>query len=322
MGRYKPALSTRIVESLEWLQFAEKQTLVLPPQQRFVSPKSRDLYWAGVAKYRFDAVKDESGLDAATARVTRRIQEHVPFGRSLTLEEAVERVVYTAGASSPGHWYLRWGQTKGEVLRNPDFLNYLTETIEAAPRRGFPRPWYTASLKDELRPMKDGAVKPARLFMPVDLVLLVAQVMVWGDFNDHFVSTTFCGGLGGGTFHGRWDATARRLNKHPLLGETDGQRYDTTQSARLREAVYKVRGDCCEGHPLLGLLLAAAVTPYVAMPDGRLVSLGGGNTSGGFNTLVDNSILSMIAIEYSSDKMGVNEGQIEYVVTGDRKSVV
>lgn len=270
-------------------------------------------------KYKSVGLKPEvrPRLQRAAELVIHRLSRKLGQCRSLTLEEAIDRVVHTAGSSAPGHWYLRWGQTKGEVLRNPEFVPYLRETIEKAPIRGFPRPWYTASLKDELRPLKDGAVKSARVFMPVDLVLLVAQVMVWGDFNDRFVTTVHEGSLGGGHLHGAWDGLCRRLRKHDLFGESDAHQYDTSQDAELREWVYRVRAALCEEHPLTGLLEVLAVNPRVALPDGSLWVLPGGNASGGFSTLTDNTILSMIVLHYVRLSLGVLEGDVEEAEQGD-----
>lgn len=302
-----------------WKKFASKRGVSLPQPTRFISPKSRELYELGVRKYQSEELRDEVRplLKQAVALVKHKLGQALGVCRSMSMEEAIDRVVHTAGSSAPGHWYLRWGQTKGEVLRNPEFVTYLADVLENAPTRGFPRPWYTASLKDELRPLKDGVVKPARVFMPVDLVLLVAQVMVWGDFNDKFVSTWSEGSLGGGHLHGSWDRLGKELRAHPMCGETDAHGYDTRQCAELREAVYEVRRGCVEDHPLRGQLETLAVNPRVVTPDGTLWVLPGGNCSGQFNTLSDNSILSCIVVHYVRLVLRVCEYALAFKACGD-----
>lgn len=315
--KYKPALSSRLKYNHVWARFCHAEGISLAPK-RGVGRKNVNLYTEGL--FKFQARPTEIRIDAMNAAmdaVERRLREEVGMSRSLTFDEAVDRIIVKTGASSVNSRWNKYGQTKRDVLSCPEALALIREELH--PEKLAEVGLFTMSLKDELRDLVDGEPKDARVFMPVDLTLLVATVMVHGDFNDRFVDAHFEGSLGGSFFHGNADRLARRLLKHPYFGKGDAHKYDTSQNSLLRECVYAVRERLIERHGLMETVRRCLCHPRLVLPNGQIWQVNGGNPSGSFNTLVDNSILTLLMLAYCvyRYKGYVDWELIEEIVTGD-----
>lgn len=315
--RYRPALSSRLEYCQEWVKFCHLKNINVVPQRR-IARKNVDLYSEGLFKFRSREVAIEpEAFNAAVSHVQRLLRNNVGMSRVLSFEEAVERVIAKTGMSAANARWNKYGQTKREVLTNPEALAKIRQELhpDALASVGL----FTMSLKDELREVVDGNVKDARVFMPVDLTLLIATIMCYGDFNDRFVDASFEGSLGGSFLHGNADALVNRLQKHPFFGEGDAHKYDTTQNALLREAVYSIRDSLSPQMELRGTVRQCLCYPRFVLPNGQVWQVNGGNPSGSFNTLVDNSILTLIVLAYCMHRHYgyIPVGLLEEIVTGD-----
>lgn len=256
-------------------------------------------------------------LETARRAVQKLLSSEIGFSRAMSFEEAVSRILLRSGKSSAGFYWNKYGQTKGEVLSNPLALEELRKSLnhEYLCRNGV----FTMSLKDELRDFEMGEPKDARVFMPVDLVLLIATVMCYGKFNDKYVDAQFEGGLGGSFLTGG----AQWLSEHlscgvDLNGEGDAHKYDSRQNSFLRQVVYSIRAELTEDTALKATVNLLHVYPRFHLPDGSVWRVTG-NPSGTFDTLVMNSILTLLVICYAEARMfgTVDWERVRRLVTGD-----
>jgi hypothetical protein len=265
---------------------------------RGISRKYPDLYLNSLSRYAGRPLDiDPVAWNKAYHHVRRSLRENVGYSTGFTFEEAVERILRNTRGSSAGFEWNKYGQTKGEVLTNPEALAALRarlDNLDELESRGM----FTLSLKDELRDEVDGVPKDARLFFPCELALLVATVMVFGRWNDQFSSTFFEGCMGGTFLRGGTDRLVRHL-RFARLGEGDAHKFDSKQVFLLRQLVYGLRGELVEHGELYGTVVRVLLNPKVHAPQGFLFQLRGTNPSGGYNTKVDNSILSMFVLRYS-----------------------
>lgn len=315
--RYRPALSSRLEYCQEWVRFCHLKNIDVKPRRR-IARKNIDLYGEGLFKFRSRDVRiDPEAFNAAVSHVQRLLRSNVGMSRVLSFEEAVERVIAKTGMSAANARWNKYGQTKREVLTNPEALAKIREELH--PDTLASVGLFTMSLKDELRDVVDGNPKDARVFMPVDLTLLIATIMCYGDFNDRFVDASFEGSLGGSFLHGNADTLVNRLRKHPFFGEGDAHKYDTTQNALLREAVYFIRDSLVPQSELRGTVRQCLCYPRFVLPNGQVWQVNGGNPSGSFNTLVDNSILTLIVLAYCLYRYYgfIPVELLEDIVTGD-----
>jgi len=301
-----------------WASFLAKEGIDSPEPTRGISVKKRELYEKGVAKFFNRPFSiDLEVFEAARRFVQDMLRSEVGSCSPLSMEEAIERILLHAGSSASGPRWNKWGQTKREVLTNAEALEELRKMLE--PQQLLVDSYFTLSLKDELRDIVEGKAKDARVFLPVSLPLLVATVMVYGRWNDRFVDSEFWGSMGQGFLRGGTDRLVTRLEKHPLCGEGDAQKFDTSQNPFMREVVYGLRNEFV-WHELRAVVTFLMIWPRVMLPDGHLWELPGGNPSGSFNTLVDNSILTLLVLVYAFIRcLGrlPNPREIEAIVTGD-----
>lgn len=181
------------------------------------------------------------------------------------------------------------------------------------------RAYFTLSLKDELRDEEDGVPKKARLFFPCELSFLIATVMVFGRWNDKFNDTFFEGCMGGTFLRGGADRLVRHLKKHKRFGEGDAHKFDSKQRQLLRQLVYGLRSELVETCELSATVVRVLLSPKVHTPHGYLFQLFGQNPSGGYNTKIDNSILSMFVLRYCFYRAFPNasDAEIASMVEGD-----
>lgn len=289
----------------------------MKPQRR-VARKNIDLYSEGLFKFQARPTSiDAVALSDAVSHVSRLLRTHVGMSRVLSFEEAADRVIAKTGMSAANARWNKYGTTKREVLENPEALDKIRQELH--PSRLAAVGLFTMSLKDELREVVDGIPKDARVFMPVDLTLLIATIMCYGDFNDRFVDASFDGSLGGSFLHGNADALVKRLLKHKFFGKGDAHKYDTTQNALLREVVYAIRDALTADSELRATVRACLCYPRFVLPNGQVWQVSGGNPSGSFNTLVDNSILTLLVLAYCMHRhYGFIDAELlEEIVTGD-----
>nr|WMX25359.1 polyprotein [Watermelon mosaic virus] len=176
---------------------------------------------------------------------------------------------------------------------------------------------WNGSLKAELRPIEKVQANKTRTFTaaPID-TLLGAKVCV-DDFNNQFYSFHLkCPWTVGMTkFYGGWDKLMRSLPDGWTYCHADGSQFDSSLTPLLLNAVLSIR--CCfmedwwVGKEMLENLYAEIVYTPILAPDGTIFKKFRGNNSGQPSTVVDNTLMVVIAMYYSCCKQGWSEKDIE-----------
>nr|AMY62772.1 polyprotein [Watermelon mosaic virus] len=176
---------------------------------------------------------------------------------------------------------------------------------------------WNGSLKAELRPIEKVQANKTRTFTaaPID-TLLGAKVCV-DDFNNQFYSFNLkCPWTVGMTkFYGGWDKLMRSLPDGWTYCHADGSQFDSSLTPLLLNAVLSIR--CCfmedwwVGREMLENLYAEIVYTPILAPDGTIFKKFRGNNSGQPSTVVDNTLMVVIAMYYSCCKQGWSEQDIE-----------
>lgn len=313
--RYKKTLKTRVFVNQWWQSFCPT---TIENLSRGISWKYPDRYYEGLQEFqRRDVCIDLHAWNKALFSVRRKLREEVGFSTGFSFDEAVKRILYSSRGSSPGFEWNKFGSTKGDVLTNEEALLKLKQRLED-PNLFETKAIFTMSLKDELRDKAAGKPKKARVFFPCELALILATVMVYGRWNDRYVNTFFDGSLGGGFLNGGTERLMEHLSEG-LYGDGDAHKFDSKQQEILRNAVYGLRDELVSSHPLKPVVKRLLCRPRVCTPEGQLFQLPGGNPSGSFNTLIDNSILTLIVLAYCFFRKFPN-GSLQdfyHMVTGD-----
>jgi hypothetical protein len=296
--------------------FCLSRGITIPDVPYGVSVKDNgDVYYSALVKFAHSIDVPATTLWRKAVDRTRQVViNHTgrTFFRQMTIDEACARVAAKAGSSTPGYLYNKFGRTKREALQHPDFRKLVEWYVEHP--SSCLRLYYTASLKDERRAIRDGAVRDARLFMPVDLILLVLDVMVYGDFCDAFVDS---GVTSRGLFiyRGADDLVKKLGGPEETAYSDDASHFDASHNSLSQRAWVRVVKDLVPDSPLKRVLDEIQLKPRVVMPDGRVYELPGGNPSGGFKTFVKNTVVSMVNIEHAFLREGIPRQR--YDATGD-----
>nr|BDC17099.1 polyprotein [East Asian Passiflora virus] len=175
---------------------------------------------------------------------------------------------------------------------------------------------WNGSLKAELRPNEKVLANKTRTFTaaPID-TLLGAKVCV-DDFNNQFYNMNLaCPWTVGMTkFYGGWDKLMRSLPDGWLYCHADGSQFDSSLTPLLLNAVLDIRRffmeDWWVGQEMLENLYAEIVYTPILAPDGTVFKKFRGNNSGQPSTVVDNTLMVVIAVYYSCYKQGWDEDEI------------
>nr|QPJ58778.1 polyprotein [Passionfruit Vietnam virus] len=176
---------------------------------------------------------------------------------------------------------------------------------------------WNGSLKAELRPIEKVEANKTRTFTaaPID-TLLGAKVCV-DDFNNQFYSLHLqCPWTVGMTkFYGGWDKLMRSLPDGWLYCHADGSQFDSSLTPLLLNAVLDIRTFFMEdwwiGQEMLSNLYAEIVYTPILAPDGTIFKKFRGNNSGQPSTVVDNTLMVVIAVYYSCHKQGWSDDEIQ-----------
>nr|BAM28734.1 polyprotein [East Asian Passiflora virus] len=176
---------------------------------------------------------------------------------------------------------------------------------------------WNGSLKAELRPKEKVQANKTRTFTaaPID-TLLGAKVCV-DDFNNQFYSLNLaCPWTVGMTkFYGGWDKLMRSLPDGWLYCHADGSQFDSSLTPLLLNAVLDIRRFFMEewwvGQEMLENLYAEIVYTPILAPDGTIFKKFRGNNSGQPSTVVDNTLMVVLAMYYSCYKQGWTEDDLE-----------
>ncbi|AAM19343.1 polyprotein [Cocksfoot streak virus] len=186
---------------------------------------------------------------------------------------------------------------------------------------------WNASLKAEIRPMEKVSLNKTRTFTAAPLETLLAGKVCVDDFNNWFYTKhTECPWtVGISKFYGGWNEMLTRLPDNWIYCDADGTRFDSSLSPYLINAVLEIRLSCMEnwdiGEKMLENLYTEIVYTPILTPDGSVVKKFKGNNSGQPSTVVDNSLMVLIAMTYTLRKLGVTKEKqdsvIKFFINGD-----
>jgi len=186
---------------------------------------------------------------------------------------------------------------------------------------------WNGSLKAELRSKEKVEANKTRVFTAAPLDTLLAGKGCVDDFNNQFYAAHLKGPwtVGITKFFGRWNDFLSELPPGWDYFDADGSRFDSSLTPFLLNAVLNIRKkfmiNWAFGQRCLENLYTEIIYTPIATPDGSVVKKMRGNNSGQPSTVVDNTIMVIIAMQYAISKAEFPAGrlrdQIRYFANGD-----
>nr|YP_002539450.1 NIb [Pepper veinal mottle virus] len=171
---------------------------------------------------------------------------------------------------------------------------------------------WNGSIKAELRPMEKVQANKTRTFTAAPIDTLLAGKVCVDDFNNQFYSkhTIAPWSVGISKFSGGWDKLLRKLPDGWIYCSADGSRFDSSLTPYLINAVAQIRLAFMEkwdiGEQMIKNLYAEIIYTPILTADGTIVKKFKGNNSGQPSTVVDNTLMVLIAMRYSLRRLGMN----------------
>lgn len=267
---------------------------------------SMDSVYLNVAKYQRSQPSnyDPNAWRKAVDTTLSYLQMACHNPREITFEEALQ--VFPKPTSA-GVTMSKWGHSKKEVLENPEAVEHM-RLFDINPtyrtlQRGVP--------KEEIRPMGKVLQNLNRSILVVGMDHMVTGFRLWWDMNrmivDYWYQEQFPIKFGFTPFYGGW-----HLLTMPLIGRPsnsyDVSLRDSSLSRLHFEAILKVRLSLMVNHD--AKFKSRACGSYgdstfglITMPDGYIFEKDTGNSTGGHNTISDNSIGSLLEVCYVFHKL-------------------
>nr|ASU06681.1 polyprotein [Potato virus Y] len=186
---------------------------------------------------------------------------------------------------------------------------------------------WNGSLKAELRCKEKILANKTRTFTAAPLDTLLGGKVCVDDFNNQFYSKNIecCWTVGMTKFYGGWDKLLRRLPENWVYCDADGSQFDSSLTPYLINAVLTIRSTYMEdwdvGLQMLRNLYTEIVYTPISTPDGTIVKKFRGNNSGQPSTVVDNSLMVVLAMHYALIKECIEFEEIDstcvFFVNGD-----
>nr|YP_001718530.1 NIb protein [Banana bract mosaic virus] len=176
---------------------------------------------------------------------------------------------------------------------------------------------WNGSLKAELRPNEKNELNKTRVFTAAPLDTLLGGKVCVDDFNNLFYDKHIeCPWTVGMTkFYTGWDQLLRKLPDGWVYCDADGSQFDSSLSPYLINSILRLRlefaEDWDEGKQMLRNLYTEIVYTPILVPDGTVVKKFKGNNSGQPSTVVDNTLMVVLAMHYSLIKEGWNHDDIK-----------
>nr|YP_006401488.1 NIb protein [Pepper severe mosaic virus] len=186
---------------------------------------------------------------------------------------------------------------------------------------------WNGSLKAELRCKEKILANKTRTFTAAPLDTLLGGKVCVDDFNNQFYSKNIecCWTVGMTKFYGGWDKLLRKLPDGWTYCDADGSQFDSSLTPYLINAVLTIRTFYMEdwdiGLQMLKNLYTEIVYTPISTPDGTIVKKFRGNNSGQPSTVVDNSLMVVLAMHYAFVKEAIPfehfENYCVFFVNGD-----
>nr|QCI56995.1 polyprotein [Bean yellow mosaic virus] len=170
---------------------------------------------------------------------------------------------------------------------------------------------WNGSLKAELRPQGKGLLNKTRSFTAAPIDTLLAGKVCVDDFNNKFYSLhlKIPSTVGITKFYGGWDRLLESLPDGWIYCDADGSQFDSSLTPYLINAVLDMRLSFMEdwdlGEQMLKNLYTEIVYTPILTPDGTIVKKFKGNNSGQPSTVVDNTLMVIMAVYYAAEKLGI-----------------
>nr|AGV40206.2 polyprotein [Bean yellow mosaic virus] len=170
---------------------------------------------------------------------------------------------------------------------------------------------WNGSLKAELRPQEKVLANKTRSFTAAPIDTLLAGKVCVDDFNNKFYSLhlKIPSTVGITKFYGGWDRLLDSLPDGWVYCDADGSQFDSSLTPYLLNAVLEMRLRLMEewdlGEQMLKNLYTEIVYTPILTPDGTIVKEGKGNNRGQPFTVVDNTVMGLMAVYYPAKKLGI-----------------
>ncbi|QZH54995.1 polyprotein [Scorzonera virus A] len=203
------------------------------------------------------------------------------------------------------------------------------KTLEASCERLYTGKFgvWTGSLKAELRPLEKVEANKTRVFTAAPLDTLLSGKVCVDDFNTKFYGLNIKAPwtVGMTKFFGGWNELLESLPDNWVYCDADGSQFDSSLTPYLLNAVLNIRLDFMEdwelGKQMLKNLYTEITYTAISTPDSTIVKKFKGNNSGQPSTVVDNTLMVILAMKYTLLKNGVKHEQqnamCRYFVNGD-----
>nr|QED45238.1 polyprotein [Onion yellow dwarf virus] len=186
---------------------------------------------------------------------------------------------------------------------------------------------WNGSLKAEIRSIEKIAMNKTRSFTAAPIETLLGGKVCVDDFNNKFYSCNLSipSTVGITKFYRGWHNMLTALPDNWIYCDADGSRFDSSLTPYLLNAVLSVRLEFMEpwdvGEKMMSNLYTEIIYTAIATPDGSVVKKFKGNNSGQPSTVVDNTIMVMLSVQYALRKCGVAIDKqneiIKYFCNGD-----
>nr|BCR39164.1 polyprotein [Mirabilis crinkle mosaic virus] len=167
---------------------------------------------------------------------------------------------------------------------------------------------WNGSLKAELRPKEKLEQNKTRTFTAAPIDTLLGGKVCVDDFNNRFYSLNLTApwSVGMTKFYGGWDKLLSKLPDGWLYCDADGSQFDSSLTPYLINAVVDIREHFMEkwdvGVTMLRNFYTEIIYTPILAPDGTIVKKHKGNNSGQPSTVVDNTLMVVLAMYYSMVK--------------------
>nr|QED45274.1 polyprotein [Onion yellow dwarf virus] len=186
---------------------------------------------------------------------------------------------------------------------------------------------WNGSLKAEIRSVEKIALNKTRSFTAAPIETLLGGKVCVDDFNNKFYSCNLSipSTVGITKFYRGWNNMLTALPDNWIYCDADGSRFDSSLTPYLLNAVLSVRLEFMEpwdiGEKMMSNLYTEIIYTAIATPDGSVIKKFKGNNSGQPSTVVDNTIMVMLSVQYALRKCGIMLDKqtevIKYFCNGD-----
>lgn len=292
-------LSRRIDPSVIDFQKVITGEVVLPWSQVTFTDEAFQL---GINKY-FPVRKDITDLVESPCWVRAREFMHLTydnFMRNSLLSSDEEVLDGFRPESSPGFPIKLLCTTKGDAIKNPRIRNYLRGVWERSAIMNAPAAYFTASLKDELRPTEKVKLNKTRMFTAGSIELGLVTSKLFRDQRNKLKKSVFLSPSCIGVRQTRLDfhRLYMQWREHHNPGALDAKDWDGSihalllcEIALMRYGWLRPSLQTLENWNRLVFVYRNIVNTMVVFPDGHVYVTSGGMPSGCDITSDDNTLV-------------------------------